>query len=107
MPFAKKKKDQPADLFLEWLVRWRWPESQGSASEQVGVIVAIDLPTTKPKRLARGILSFAKIALLHCFPLYSFETQKLETPGPTIRSRWFHLPVFLTGVVTLLGALMY
>ena len=37
-----QKKDQPADLFLEWLVRWRWPESQGSASEQVGVIVAID-----------------------------------------------------------------
>ena len=36
------KKDQPADLFLEWLVCLRWPESQGSASEQVGVIVAID-----------------------------------------------------------------
>ena len=42
MSFAQKKKDQPADLFLEWLVRWRWPESQGSASEQVRVIVAID-----------------------------------------------------------------
>ena len=42
MSFVKKKKDQPADLFLEWLVRWRWPESQGSVSEQVGVIVAID-----------------------------------------------------------------
>ena len=64
MSFAKKKKDQPADLFLEWLLsvladpkkkiswliffwnglfrRLRWPESQGSASEQVGVIVAID-----------------------------------------------------------------
>ena len=36
-----QKKDQPADLFLEWLVRLSWPESQGSASEQVGVIVAI------------------------------------------------------------------
>ena len=38
------QKDQPADLSLEWLVRWRWPagESQGSASEQVGVIVVID-----------------------------------------------------------------
>ena len=65
------------------------------------------MPTTKPKRLARGILSFAKIALLHCFPLCSFETQKLETPAPTIRSRWFHLPVFLTGRPFLLGAVMY
>ena len=63
--------------------------------------------TTRPKRLARGILSFAKIALLHCFPLCSFETQKLETPAPTIRSRWFHLKVFLTGRLTILGALMY
>ena len=55
----------------------------------------------------RGISSFAKIALLHCFPLCSFETQTLETPAPTIRSRWFHLPFFLTGRAFLLVALMY
>ena len=66
-----------------------------------------DARRNSPKRLAGGILCLAKIALLHCFPLCSFETQKLETPAPIIRSRWFHLPVFLTGHATLLGALMY
>ena len=40
-------------------------------------------------------------------PSENSAAQKLETPAPTIRSRWFHLPVFSTDVLTLLGALLY
>ena len=36
------KKISAGTKFSRMAESWRWPESQGSASEQVGVIVAID-----------------------------------------------------------------
>ena len=57
--------------------------------------MGISLWLTFKSRWVRMILCFPKIALLHCFPPCSFETQKLETLAPTIRSRWFHLTIFV------------